>query len=177
MIMNFDKIEAMKNENNAFSIVLFKFFFKKIKKLIGKPEATRMDFYVHCADEHLKKIKLAGLETELEHIIVDAYFANEKFADMTLKNNCNVVSKLRCDANLRHINTEKNVGPGRPKKYAGKVEVKNVKSFTFVSTLNHNTTLYEGIFYSINLKCKIKVACLVFTHKKTIYSPFIFYQP
>ncbi len=153
-------------KNTAYPLVVIQTPPKdEIKKLIGASEANRMDFYVDCAEQQLNKMKLHGLPLSIKLLIVDAYFANKKFVTMARKCGYHVVSKLRCDANLRFLNFEKKGGRGRPKKYGDKVDVKDLKSYSFVCATEDGDDLYEGTFYSVNLKCTVKVACLVRTRK------------
>lgn len=61
-------------------------------------------------------------------LVVDAYFTKFKFIEtITNRMNMEVISRLRNDANLRYIYTRKpRTGKGRPKKYDGKIDVKNI---------------------------------------------------
>jgi hypothetical protein len=138
----------------------------EIATLTGNPEATRMDFYVHCALTHLQKLSNSELNVSVKHIAVDAYFSKQKFVSVVIEKGHHVVSKLRCDANLREAHFEKKLGRGRPKKYGAKVNVSDLKSFTYVEKITDRGDLYEGILYSINLKCNIRVAAFVPINKK-----------
>lgn len=152
-------------KNTAYPLAVIQTPPKEEIKSLLTPEANRMDFYVNCAEQQLNKMKSNGLPLSIKLLIVDAYFANRKFVAMARKCGYHVVSKLRCDANLRHLDFEKKSGRGRPKKYGAKVNVKDLKNFSFVCETAEGDDLYEGTFYSINLKCLVKVACLVRTRK------------
>jgi hypothetical protein len=140
-----------------------------ICELIGSTEATRMDFYVECARDHLRKLKASNIASSLRHLVFDTYFSVKKFVSMALSEGYHVVGKLRCNVNLRSINSNCKTGKrGRPKKYGNKIDAQNLNNYTFVCNIAKNEDLYEGTFYSINLECVIKVACLVTKRKSKV---------
>ncbi len=72
-----------------------------------------------------------------------------------------VISKLRCDANLRFLYTGVQKPRGRRRKYDGKVDLQDGSRFTFVDTLQSKVDLYTAVVWSVALKRSIRVAYLL----------------
>ncbi len=75
-----------------------------------------------------------------------------------------VVSKLRCDANLCHLYTGNQKQRGRPRKYDGKVDLKDLTRLTFVETVKPDVDLYTARVWHVSLKRLIRIAYLVDRH-------------
>ena len=119
-----------------------------------KKENNRMDFYLKQCEDSIDHLTSLGIKT----IAADGAYAKNKFTDGIDALGLTMVSKLRKDANLRYLYTgKKKKGRGRPKKYEGKVDMKE-PFFEFVKELEDGVDLYEKIVYSISLKRKIKIA-------------------
>ena len=72
-----------------------------------------------------------------------------------------IVGKLRSDANLRWMNEAPYSGKGRPKKFAGKVNLDDAhQDFNFLGELEPGITLYTQVVYSVMLKRTIRVVML-----------------
>lgn len=146
---------------------------QEIIENLQKSDASRMDYYVSCVKGLIGRFKEKKLQVNVKHLITDAGFTNNKFVLMVRNAGYHMVGKLRSDANLRSLNFEQNKGPGRPRIYGKKVDVKDLESFTFVDSIKSKDDkekgdLYEGTFYSITLKCPVKIACFVIKHKKKV---------
>src|SRR5690625_364390 len=65
---------------------------------------------------------------ELSKVLVaDAYFSKKSFIHPLVSNGFKVISRLRDDAHLMYLYTgEQSKGRGRPKKYDGKIDMKNL---------------------------------------------------
>ncbi len=72
-----------------------------------------------------------------------------------------MISKLRCDANLRFLHTGIQKGRGRPRKYAGKVDVQDLAGQTWVETVQPDIDLYTAVVWSAALKRTIRLAYLL----------------
>ena len=59
--------------------------------------------------------------------------------------NLTVISKLRCDANLRYLYTGEQKKRGRPRKYDGKVDLTDLTRLTFVETVQPKVDLYIAV--------------------------------
>jgi hypothetical protein len=116
------------------------------------PEKTRIDWYV----SHLHA-DVAKLPPEVTHLVADGYYAKVKFVDGACECGLHLISKLRHDANLRHLF----VGPhpkrrGARKKYAGKVNLLDFRGLQPIS-VSSKVTLYTAVVNSVALKRTIRV--------------------
>lgn len=120
------------------------------------PEGTRMGQYRY----HLDCVR-PYLPPEVHYLAVDGAYAKASFVSGAVELKLHVISKLRCDANLRFLYTGAQKRRGRPRKYAGKVELGDLSRFTFVATLQPEVDLYTAIVWSVSLKRAIRVAYLI----------------
>ena len=96
---------------------------------------------------------------------MDGYFSKKKFVNqITESTDLEIICKLRNDANLRYLyKGPKKTGRGRPKKYAGKVNTKNIDKRRFELVVeNQNEKIYQAKLYSWSLKRIINVAYVEF---------------
>jgi len=93
-------------------------------------------------------------------LVLDAFFSKKPFVDKISKQtDFQFVSRLRNDSVLRYLCTEKPTGKrGRPKKFAGKIDLKNIDKnyFTMIDS-NDECTVYEAIVNSKSLEQSIKL--------------------
>ena len=115
-----------------------------------------IDWYLHV---------IGSLPKELfEHtriVAADAFFSKKNFVDGLTRLNLKIVSRLRDDAVLYYIYEGERTGkPGAPRKYDGKVDVKNLnmKVFHKIDYTFDGGECFEGTVYSKSLGQKIKVA-------------------
>lgn len=95
-----------------------------------------------------------------KYLVVDAYFSKLPFVDKILEQtNFDVISRLRNDADLKYLYTGKPTGrPGRPKKYTGKIDLKNIdKDYFKQISEDEHSTYYQAIVYSKGLKRNINL--------------------
>jgi len=93
-------------------------------------------------------------------LVLDAFFSKKPFVDkITQQTDFQMVSRLRNDSVLRYLCTEKPTGKrGRPKKFAGKIDLKNIdKSYFTLLDSNDEYTVYEAIVNSKSLEQSIKL--------------------
>ncbi len=93
-------------------------------------------------------------------LVADAYFSKQPFVDKILLNtDFHLVSRLRIDANLKYLSFAPRTGkPGRPTKFAGKINLNNIdKEYFSLIENNEEYSLYQGIVYSKSLKRNIKL--------------------
>lgn len=120
------------------------------------PEFSRMDQYLY----HLEGVR-PYLPSEVKYLAVDGYYAKAGFVSGAVELKLHVISKLRCDANLQFLYTGVQKQRGRPRKYAGKVDLNDLSRFTFVETVQPDVDLYTTIVWHVSLKRSIRVAYLV----------------
>jgi hypothetical protein len=110
-------------------------------------------------DVHLK------LEQVSTILVCDGYFAKKKYVDAVVEHTeLELISRLRDDANLQYLyKGEQSQTRGRPKKYAGKVDVKNIDKRRLKKEISdEEKTIYTAELYSVGLKRNIKVAYVEF---------------
>lgn len=92
-------------------------------------------------------------------LVVDAYFSKKPFIDAATSVGFQVISRLRDDAFLQYRYLGKpRKGRGRPRKFAGKVDVRNLDEQHFKPIIKEPDFIaYEAIVFSRALKRWIKV--------------------
>lgn len=119
-------------------------------------DKTLVDHYADIIVERSKELK--QISTVL---VCDAYFTKKKFIDKVCdQSGMEMIGRLRGDANLRYLyNGPKKKGPGRPRKYAGKVDVKKIDKRKFKLVRNDNECrIYWAEVYSVGLGRQISLA-------------------
>jgi hypothetical protein len=81
------------------------------------PEQTRIDFYLKQLRAHR-----ALLPASIKYIASDGFYAKQKYVAGVVDCHLHLITKLRCDADLRFLFTGKRAKRrGRPRLYDGKV--------------------------------------------------------
>lgn len=130
---------------------------KKERKLEGKSLV-----------DHYASILISRVVTILsisKILVVDAYFAKFKFIEAIIKYmKMEVISRLRSDANLRYLYSGKpKAGRGRPKKYDGKIDVKNIDKRRIKKIFeDQEVNIYSATVYSVGLKRDILLCYVEF---------------
>ena len=112
------------------------------------------------------------------YLAVDGYFSKKSFVDPLKEHtNLELISKLRSDANLRYLyNGPKPSGRGRPKKYDGKVNLKEIDKEKFKKIYQDNhVILYQAVLWSVSLKRKINAVYTKFTDDGKITNRYALY--
>ena len=108
---------------------------------------------------HYTNIFLKQASTLLKiskYVAVDGYFMKRKFILPLLKSGFQVITKMRQDAYLQYLYTGKITRGGR--KYAGKVDLKNIDSkYMNLFASKKGTEYFQGILYCKRLKMKVKI--------------------
>ena len=118
-----------------------------------------IDWYLHVLG-CLPKEVLEYTKT----VVADAFFSKKNFVDGLTRLNLKIVSRLRDDAALYYIYKGERTGkPGAPRKYDGKVDVKNLnmKVFYKIDYTFDGGECFVGIVYSKSLEQKVKVVVWV----------------
>jgi len=118
---------------------------------------SRIDFYLkHVRDNARRLLKYT------QYIAADGFYAKEKFIAGVLKEGFHIVSKLRCDANLRYLyKGEQKIGKGARRKYSGKYSGIDKRKFKMVGKIeNGKILMYYADMYSISMKMIIRVVAL-----------------
>lgn len=125
-------------------------------KELKKQGMTLVDHYAKIIVE--RKELLCPLS---DYFVVDGYFAKQGFVEtITTQTGLHVISKLRGDANLHYLyRGAQSEQRGRPKKYDGKVQIKNIdKRRIRLEYENEHSKVYCGIVWSSGLKREVKIA-------------------
>ena len=140
---------------------------EKVKKI---DDLTRMDFYLSC----IEKLRLKILKYT-KYFAFDGYFAKKKFVDGVVEMGFHFIGKLRCDADLKipYIGEQKK-GRGRPKKFAGKCNIKELQGFSFECEIDNKIKLYSGTFYHVSLCRMLKVVAVRYVHDDKIGTALLF---
>jgi hypothetical protein len=118
---------------------------------------TLMDQYLH----HVRELRPALLPSEC-YVVADGNFAKKKYVDGVCALSLHLVSKLRCDANMRYLYTGplRPSGSGRQKTYDGKVNWQDLSRFEYVTT-EDGIDLYTQILNHVTLKRTVRVVVLL----------------
>ncbi len=119
-------------------------------------EITRLEQYLY----HLEAVR-PHLPPQVRYLAVDGAYAKAGFVAGTVQLGLQLISKLRCDADLRFLYTGVQKPRGRRRKYDGKVDFQNLTRFTWVETLQPDVDLYTTVVWSIALKRPIRLAYLL----------------
>ena len=126
-------------------------------------DATRLD----QAIQQMKKAR-PHLPTVVSKLAADGWYAKKKYVDAVVAEGLQVVTKLRCDANMRFPYTGERTGKqGRPKTYDGKVDWQDLRRFDKVdlSTLDleaePGVEFYTSELYHASLKRWLRTVVLV----------------
>jgi len=143
-------------------------------------EENAIDFFL----SQLRSLKEANLTIPLpRNLTADGFYAKQRFVDGAINLGFTVISKLRKDANLKYLCQEiQNSGnpplpgkrpPGRPRKFAGKINLKSpdFAKLLLAKKINEHLFLYSTVVHSVALKRNIKLVYVQHTAKngKTSY--------
>lgn len=99
-----------------------------------------------------------------KYIVADAYFSKKPIVDSVMEIYMHFISRLRDDSVLMYKYYGEPTGSkGRPKKFTGRVDLKNLDANYFVKAIcDDDLTIYSAIVYSKAFKRDIKLAVAVF---------------
>ncbi|MEM7758412.1 MAG: hypothetical protein AAF298_09850 [Cyanobacteria bacterium P01_A01_bin.40] len=97
----------------------------------------------------------------LRYVVSDGFYSKVKWVNKVSDLKLEAIGKLRCDANLRYLNRDRYPGRGRPRKYAGKVELTDYSNFDLVTSISDTQALYTAIVWSVSLKRRIRICYLL----------------
>jgi hypothetical protein len=120
------------------------------------PDCSRLDQALH----HLQTAR-PQLPPRVKYLAVDGAYAKTTFINGSVALDLQVITKLRCDANLKFLYTGAQKQRGRPRKYDGKVDLQDLSSFTFVEAVEPDVSLYTTLVWSVAWKRPIRLAYLL----------------
>jgi DDE superfamily endonuclease len=134
------------------------------------PDLNREQVAETRLDQAIRQMQLARPELPevIRHLAVDGWYAKKKYVDAVVLTGLHVVTKLRCDANMRFRFTGKRSGrKGRPKQYDGKVDWQDLSRFEKVENSlvgleeEPETSVYTAELYHVTLKRWLRVVVVV----------------
>lgn len=128
----------------------------------GQEQKTRVDFYA----EQLEKAAASILKyTRIG--VFDGFYAKQKFIAKTVNLGLTVISRLRQDANLKHLYTGEQKKRGRKRKFAEKVDFLDLSKFEeeTLEMENKRIKLSSARVFSVGLKREIKLVIVKFKTK------------
>lgn len=127
----------------------------------GTADETRIDAYL----DHLRQVVQRQSLPPQPYLVVDGYFAKQKFIDGVRDLPLHLIGKLRSDANLRYLYTgPRRPGPGCPKRYDGKVRWGEWSRFTKLATDHPRYVLYHADVNSVCFRRNLRVVVVLDTH-------------
>ena len=126
-------------------------------------DATRLDHAIkqlQTARPHLPQV--------VSHLAADGWYAKKKYVDAVVAEGLHLVTKLRCDANMRFRYRGERTGlQGRPKTYDGKVDWQDLSRFdkvdlsSFTPEVEPGIEVYTAELYHVTLKRWLRTVVLV----------------
>ncbi len=134
-------------------------------------ELTLPLWYVAVIRKNIEKIR-----SLTSYLVADAFFSKKGFVDDLLAMELHLVSKLRDDADLSYLNQGGKTGKrGRPSKYAGKVDPKNLNTDYFKEVINNRgIKAHSAVVYSKSLQREILVVVEEFIIKGKVTHRLLF---
>jgi len=119
-------------------------------------DETSMDFYLR----HLKEVQKV-LPKEVRYGVFDGAFAKKKFVSGVREMGLHVVSKLRCDANLRYLYEGPQKKRGRRKLYDGKVLFNDLSRWQSLGPVTEHLQGYTVLAHHQGLQRVVRVLLLL----------------
>jgi len=124
-----------------------------------KKRLNLLTYYASLVVENAIKFKEFS-----DYMVADAYFSKKPFVDEIISSGLHFISRLRDDSVLKYRYMGERTGKkGAPKKFKGKVDVKNLDTTYFSLDLSTgDIKIYSAMVYSKAFKRDIKLAVAVF---------------
>ncbi len=99
-----------------------------------------------------------------DYMVADAYFSRKPFVDAVLSAGLHLISRLRDDSVLKYKHYGEPTGKkGRPKRFAGIVDVNNLDAGYFSLDLEtEDVKIYSAVVYAKAFRRDIKLAIAIF---------------
>ena len=140
------------------------FHLEAVQTLINDKEATKLtDWYIDVV-----KQRIEALTSMSKYFVADAWFSKKPFVDAIIDMGMHLICRLRDDADLMYLYRGIPTGKrGRPRKYTGKVDPKNIdKEYFELIDQNEEATIHSAIVYSKSLKRNIRLVHVTYTNSK-----------
>lgn len=126
---------------------------------LAKNSLNLLSHYAGLVTKNAEKFKALS-----NYMVADAYFSKKPLVDAILSSNMHFISRLRDDSILKYRYAGPKTGKkGAPKKFNGKVDVKNIDTNYFSLDLQTDEIeIYSAVVYCNAFKRDIKLAIAVF---------------
>ena len=121
-----------------------------------QPQTTRINHYLTQLEA-----TVPYLPSSLRYVVSDGFYSKVKWVEGVTNLKLEAIGKLRRDANLRYLYQDEYSGRGRPRKYAGKVDLTDYSNFELVTRISDSLALYTAVVWSISLKRPIRICYLL----------------
>lgn len=140
---------------------------------LNSEEQTLTEWYADIISQRKDSLKAIS-----KYLVADAWFSKKTFTDDILKNEMHLISRLRDDAHLMYLSNSKPTGKkGRPKKFEGKISVKNIdKNYFELIPNTSDSVVYTAIVYSKSLKRNIKLLHVTYNNEKINKKPKLYFS-
>ena len=119
-------------------------------------QTTRINHYLTQLEATVPYLPLS-----LRYVVSDGFYSKVKWVKGVTDLKLEAVGKLRRDANLRYLYQDEYSGRGRPRKYAGKVDLSDYGNLELVSQISNSLSLYTAVVWSVSLKRPIRICYLL----------------
>jgi len=121
-------------------------------------ELTRVDNYLAQVRENRMM-----LPAQISYLVVDGFYAKQKYVNGVRDCHLHLITKLRCDANLRYLFCGQRKKRGRPRRYDGKVNFQGLSRFDSVGTVKgeDHLNLYTAVVNHVSLKRDLRVVIVI----------------
>ncbi len=117
----------------------------------------RTAFYLR----HLEQVA-PHLPAEAHYVAADGYYAKKTYIDGVCELGLHLISKLRCDANLRYLyRGPHQKRPGARRIYDGKVDLHDVSRLDYVDEVEQGIELYTAVVNNPHFKRNLRIAYLL----------------
>lgn len=114
--------------------------------------------------------QLDHIPSNIRYLAADGAYARKEFIEAVRLKERHLVTRLRCDANLRYLfQGPSSIGKGRKKRYDGKVDLSDVSRMQLVGALDEDIELYTALVNSPHMKQDFRIAYVRNRHKPEQY--------
>jgi len=139
------------------------FHLEAVQTIIKDKETTNLtDWYIELVKQR-KEI----LSSISKYFVVDAWFSKRPYVNAITGMGLHLISRFRDDADLKYLFLGEQSGQGRPRKYAGKIDPKNIdKKYFELIGQSEESTIHSAIVYSKSLKRNIRLVHVNYSNNK-----------
>jgi DDE family transposase len=149
------------------------FHLEAVQTIIENKETTSLtQWYIDIIQQRAETLLAIS-----NYFVADAWFSKKPFVDAITGMKMHFICRFRDDADLKyHFKGLQSKGRGRPKKYAGKIDAKNIdKDYFELISKSDDELIYSAIVYSKSLKRDVKLVHVTYKNSKGKESYKLYY--